>query len=148
MTKKRKITFQRVCSVLVVLFGIAMILAAFLQFGSFSIMQMAVDDVELGARQISELLATMGIFSLVLAAGGIVAGVMGFLSAARGKLELKRCEKIGIGIIVVLIMYYAFLFVVDTLGATDFILAIPPVLYMISVVLNEKGTDREGEKQA
>ena len=139
MTKKRKITFQKVSSVLVILFGAVMVLAAFLELGGFTIMRMAVNDVELGARQISELLATMGVFSL--------AGIMGFRSAALGKEKLRRCERIGFGILVVLVMYYAFLFVVDTLDASDFAVAALPVLYTISVVLNARGTIQEGEMQ-
>ena len=88
MTKKRRITFQKVSSVLVILFGIVMVLAAILELGGFTIMRLAVDDVELGARQISELLATMGGFSLVLAVASIVAGIMGFRNAALGKEKL------------------------------------------------------------
>ena len=147
MTKKRKITFQKVSSVLVILFGAVMVLAAFLELGGFTIMRMAVNDVELGARQISELLATMGVFSLVLAVASIVAGIMGFRSAALGKEKLIRCERIGFGILVVLVMYYSFLFVVDTLDASDFAVAALPVLYTISVVLNARGTIQEGEMQ-
>ena len=88
MTKQRRINFQKVSSVLVILFGVVMVLAAFLEFGGFTIMRMAVNDVELGARQISELLATMGVFSLVLAVASIVAGIMGFRNAALGKEKL------------------------------------------------------------
>ena len=128
-------------------FGAVMVLAAFLELGGFTIMRMAVNDVELGARQISELLATMGVFSLVLAVASIVAGIMGFRSAALGKEKLRRCERIGFGILVVLVMYYAFLFVVDTLDASDFAVAALPVLYTISVVLNARGTIQEGEMQ-
>ena len=106
------------------------------------------NDVELGARQISELLATMGVFSLVLAVASIVAGIMGFRNAALGKEKLRRCGRIGFGILVVLVMYYAFLFVVDTLDASDFVVAALPVLYTISVVLNEKETIQEGETRA
>ena len=105
------------------------------------------NDVELGARQISELLATMGVFSLVLAVASIVAGIMGFRSAALGKEKLRRCERIGFGILVVLVMYYSFLFVVDILDASDFAVAALPVLYTISVVLNARGTIQEGEMQ-
>lgn len=148
MTKKRKITFQKVSSVLVILFGIVMVLAAILELGGFTIMRLAVNDVELGTRQISELLATMGVFSLVLAVASIVAGIMGFRSAALGKEQLVRCERIGFGILVVLVMYYAFLFVVDTLDASDFVVAALPLLYTVSVVLNEKGTTQEGEMRA
>jgi uncharacterized membrane protein len=148
MTKKRRITFQKVSSVLVILFGIVMVLAAILELGGFTIMRLAVDDVELGARQISELLATMGGFSLVLAVASIVAGIMGFRNAALGKEKLVRCGRIGFGILVVLVMYYAFLFVVDTLDVSDFMVAALPLLYTISVVLNEKGTIQEGETRA
>lgn len=148
MTKKRRITFQKVSSVLVILFGIVMVLAAILELGGFTIMRLAVDDVELGARQISELLATMGGFSLVLAVASIVAGIMGFRNAALGKEKLVRCGRIGFGILVVLVMYYAFLFVVDTLDVSDFMIAALPLLYTISVVLNEKGTIQEGETRA
>ncbi|WP_195539436.1 hypothetical protein [Eubacterium maltosivorans] len=147
MTKQRRINFQKVSSVLVILFGVVMVLAAFLEFGGFTIMRLAVSDVELGARQISELLATMGVFSLVLAVASIVAGIMGFRNAALGKEKLRRCGRIGFGILVVLVMYYAFLFVVDTLDASDFVVAALPVLYMISVVLNERGTIQEGDAE-
>ena len=44
-------------------------------------------------------------------------------------------------------MYYSFLFVVDTLDASDFAVAALPVLYTISVVLNARGTIQEGEMQ-
>ena len=148
MTKKRRINFQKVSSVLVILFGIVMVLAAILELGGFTIMRLAVDDVELGARQISELLATMGGFSLVLAVASIVAGIMGFRNAGLGKEKLVRCGRIGFGILVVLVMYYAFLFVVDTLDVSDFMVAALPLLYTISVVLNEKGTIQEGETRA
>ena len=61
---------------------------------------------------------------------------------------MRRCGRIGFGILVVLVMYYAFLFVVDTLDASDFVVAALPVLYTISVVLNEKETIQEGETRA
>ncbi|WP_195269353.1 hypothetical protein [Eubacterium sp. 1001713B170207_170306_E7] len=148
MTKKKSITLQKAASVLVILYGLAMLLTAFLEIGGFAVMRLAVLDVELGAKQISELLMTMGVFSLVLAIESFLAGIWGFRSAAKDREGLKRCFRAGLWTLVVLVMYYAFLFVVDTLDPIDFIVAVVPVFYMAAVVVNGRVLDKKVEGQA
>lgn len=144
MTKERKLTvFHRTTSILMIIAGICMIFIALIYIGGFGAMLMLV-DLELGARQLSELLMVLGIYSLVFGVFSIIAGVMGCMYASKDAKMLCRCVKIDIWTIVVLIMYFAFLFAVDSFNPTTILMAVIPALYLVSAVINRKQKQIEG----
>lgn len=135
--KQKRRVFQKGASILMLALGAAILLIAVLEIGGFGLMRTML-DVELGARQLSELLMVLGIFNFVFSILSITAGILGCLYASKTAEKLQYCKKAGVWALIVLAMYGTFLVAVNAFAIGIILMTVITLMYLVSVFLNEK----------